>query len=457
MQKALVDRVIFPAQEWLKGKPTYALLRSLERTQWLDAPALRELQFRAARTHLDFAYREVPYYTRLLDEHGLQPHRIQSFEDYARIPCLTRDLLRRHFDELQPRRRLRGVQRMSTGGSTGSPVTVLVDPERAAFADAIRLRCHRWYGVGMGAREIALWGSPIEATKQDLVRTLRDKLINSRFLSAFDLGEESLSRYARILREYRPRKLFGYASALSLLAGYLQREGLEPEPGSVRAVFTTAEPLYDFQRSLIESVFGCPVSVEYGCRDAALMATQCPSGGLHMPVEGVTVEILAAPGEPHGDRGEIVVSNAHSFAMPIIRYRTGDIGALETRPCACGRALPCLRSVEGRRTDFLVTPDGRVMHALAAIYPLRETPGIQQFQVIQERIDLLRVVMVRNELFTGTVADTLVGSLKQLFGGDVSIELELVESIPPLPSGKHRYVISKVADRFLEGFLETRA
>ena len=278
------------------------------------------------------------------------------------------------------------------------------------------------------------------------MRTLRDKLINSRFLSAFDMGEEALSRYARILREYRPEKLFGYASALSLFAGYLQREGLAPEPGSVRAVFTTAEPLYDFQRSLIESVFGCPVSVEYGCRDAALMATQCPSGGLHMPVEGVTVEILAAPGESAGERGEIVVSNAHSFAMPIIRYRTGDIGTLETKPCACGRALPCLGSVEGRRTDFLLTPDGRVMHALAAIYPLRETPGVRQFQVIQERIDLLRVVIVRNELFTGTVSASLVGSLERLFGGGVAIELELVDAIPPLPSGKHRYVISKVAD-----------
>lgn len=335
---------------------------------------------------------------------------------------------------------------MSTGGSTGSPVAVLVDPERAAFADAIRLRCHRWYGVGMGAREIALWGSPIESTKQDLVRTLRDRLINSRFLSAFDLGESSLARYARILRDYRPRKLFGYASALSLLAGYLKRERLEPEPGSVRAVFTTAEPLYDFQRALIESVFGCPVSVEYGCRDAALMATQCPSGGLHMPVEGVTVEILVTPGDPQGDRGEIVVSNAHSFAMPIIRYRTGDIGALEPRPCACGRPLPCLRSVEGRRTDFLVTPDGKVMHALAAIYALREAPGIQQFQVIQERVDLLRVILVGNDLFTAAARDELVRSLGGLFGADVSIEIEPVDAIPPLPSGKHRYVISKVAD-----------
>ena len=123
---------------------------------------------------------------------------------------------------------------MSTGGSTGSPVTVLVDRERAALADAIRLRCHRWYDAGPGTREIALWGSPIESTKQDRVRTLRDHLINSKFLSAFDLGEATLARYAQVVRRYRPQKLFGYASALALLAGYLQREGWSPEPGRVR-------------------------------------------------------------------------------------------------------------------------------------------------------------------------------------------------------------------------------
>jgi phenylacetate-CoA ligase len=457
MHRAVVDRLMFPLQEWLKGKPTYALLRELERSQWLDAKALRERQFLALRRHLDFAYREVPYYSRLLDEHGLQPSRIQSFEDFARIPYLTRDDLRRHFADLQPRRRRRGVQAMSTGGSTGSPVTVLVDRERAALADAIRLRCHRWYDAGPGTREIALWGSPIESTKQDRVRTFRDHLINSKFLSAFDLGEATLARYAEVVRRYRPQKLFGYASALALLAGYLQREGWRPASGQVRAVFTTAEPLYDFQRSLIGSVFGCPVSVEYGCRDAALMATECPGGGLHIPVEAVTVEILPTPGETDSDRGEIVVTNTHSFAMPIIRYRTGDIGAFEPAACSCGRSLPRLRSVEGRRTDFLVTPGGKIMHALAAIYVLREVPGIRQFQLIQERVDLVRVTVAPDSGFPVGASEQIVAKLERLFEGQIAVELELVSSIPPLPSGKHRYVISRVADQHLEALIAPNA
>jgi phenylacetate-CoA ligase len=449
----IANRIVFPLHEWIKGKPTLARLRALDKSQWLSPATLRESQFRAVHAHLEFAYREVPYYTRLLDEHGLPPTRIQSFEDFARIPYLTRDLVRRHLDDLQPRRKLRGVQRMSTGGSTGSPVTIMVDAERAAFTDATRLRAHRWFDVDMGAPEIVLWGSPIETGRQDRVRTLRDRLINSRLLSAFDLGEPALARYADIVTRERPRKLFGYASALYLLARYLQRHDRAPGPDSLRVAFTTAEPLYDFQRAAIQAAFGCPAAVEYGSRDAGLIANECPAGGLHIAAEGILVEILPGSSSLAAASGEIVITNAYSFAMPIIRYRTGDVGALAEDACRCGRGLPCLRTVEGRQTDFLVTPEGRVMHALAAIYVLRELPGVREFQLVQERLDQVRVTLVPDQGFEGETSDRVVAGLGRLLGGGISVEVAIAPEIPRAASGKHRYVISKVADQHLDALL----
>jgi phenylacetate-CoA ligase len=443
MHPALVSRVIFPLHERLKGKSTYVKLADLERTQWLAPAALRALQFERLRRHLDWAYREVPYYRRLLDDHGMPPRQVQTFEDFARIPHLTKDILRERLVDLQPRTPLRGVQRLSTGGSTGAPVTVFVDRERAAFTDAARLRAHRWFGADMGAREIVLWGSPIELGRQDRLRSMRDWLLNSRLLSAFDLGEAALARYAAAVRAYRPQKLYGYASALALLAGYLERSGGLPARDAARAVFTTAEPLYDFQRTAISAAFHCPVAVEYGCRDGGLVALECPAGGLHIAAEGMHVEVLpAAPGETSG---ELVLTNLESFALPIIRYRSGDIGALDATPCACGRGLPRLAGVEGRRTDFLVTPSGKLMHALSVIYLLREIPGLREFQVIQEALDRVRVRVVPTvELSAGARAD-IVSRVGNLFEGGARIEVETAESIASA-SGKHRYVISRVAD-----------
>lgn len=445
---SLIDRVIFPFHERLKGKPTYARLRELEESQWLTPEALRELQFARLQRHLQFAYREVPYYQRLLDEHGLPPSRIASFEDFAKIPCLTKELIRKHLDDLQPRTRLRRVQRLSTGGSTGTPVTVLVDSERSAFTDAARLRTHRWYGVGMGARESVLWGSPIELTRQDRLRKLRDRLLNSRLLSAFDLGPPALARYAAAIGRDRPQKLYGYASALYLLARYLGQNGWPAEPGWPRAIFTTAEPLYDFQRQTIESVFGCAVSVEYGCRDGGLIAMECPWGKLHIPAEGMVVEVLG---------GEIVVTNLYSFAMPIIRYRTGDVGTLGDAGCHCGRGLPALSSIEGRRTDFIVTSTGKVMHALALIYVLREAQGVREFQVVQENLHRLRVSIVPDESFSDAAHDAIGTGLARLFDGDMSVDITLQDAIARPASGKHRYVVSNVADRYLDGLLASRS
>jgi phenylacetate-CoA ligase len=109
--------------------------------------------------------------------------------------------------------------------------------------------------------------------------------------------------------------------------------------------------------------------------------------------------------------------------------------------------------VEGRRTDVLVTPEGRVMHALAAIYILRELPGLREFQLVQERADLVRVALVPDQGFASETPDRAAASLRRLLGGAVAVEVEIVPEIPRAASGKHRYVISKVADQHLEAIL----
>jgi phenylacetate-CoA ligase len=437
--------VLYPLHEQAKGTGTFRWLRRLEATQWLDSAQLQEIQLVRLREHLQFAFDHVPYYRRLLTEHDIVPGRIYSLDDFRRVPFLTRDLLRAHFDDLRARIRLRGVQRVATGGSTGSPVTVLVDAERTGFGQAARLRSHRWFGLEPGAREVVLWGSPIELGRQDRLRSARDWLLNSALLSAFDLGETALARYASFIGRFRPEKLYGYASALSLMARYLSARSWRP-PGSLKAVFTTAEPLFDFQRQAIAEAFGCAVATEYGARDGGLMATECPAGSLHVPAEGILVEV--ENGGSNG-LGEIVVTNLYSDAMPIIRYRTGDLGRLDPTPCSCGRGLPRLQAVEGRRTDFLVTPDGRVLHALSVIYILRETPGLSSFRVVQESIDRLGVLVVPRGPLPGDASDALQAKIRRLMGPGVEVSVETVSVLPFEASGKFRYVVSKVADERL--------
>src|SRR5262249_7461810 len=194
--------------------------------------------------------------------------------------------------------------------------------------------------------------------------------------------------------------------------------------------------LYDFQRATIGAVFGCPIGVEYGCRDGGTVANECPAGGLHIAAEGMIVEVID---------GEIVLTNLHTFAMPIIRYRTGDVGALEPTPCSCGRGLPRLRGVEGRQTDFLVTPSGKILHALAAIYVLRELPSVAEFQIGEERGDALTIRVVPRDAFGPAEQSAVRSRLRRLFESDIDVVFEVMDTLPRLASGKHRYVISEIA------------
>jgi phenylacetate-CoA ligase len=216
----------------------------------------------------------------------------------------------------------------------------------------------------------------------------------------------------------------------------------------IRVAFVTSERLYDDQRRDIEQVFGCPVANGYGGRDAGFIAHQCPHGSLHVTAEDIVVEIVGPDGRalPAGQSGEIVVTHLATRDFPFIRYRTGDVGVLDDKPCACGRGLPVLKEIQGRSTDFVVAADGTVMHGLALIYTLRDIPGLRQFKVVQESTALTRVQIVPGpgcDVHAATVR--IRRDFAARLGRAVQVHVDVVDAIPAERSGKFRYVVSHVA------------
>src|SRR5262249_29218268 len=135
-------------------------------------------------------------------------------------------------------------------------------------------------------------------------------------------------------------------------------------------------------------VFGCRVFNRYGCREVSVIASECPEhDGLHTMAEGLFIEVVkgARPAQA-GEIGSILVTDLFNRAMPLIRYRIGDLGAWEEGTCACGRGLPRLRSVAGRVTDFLVGADGRLVSGVfLATYLVAQRPSLGQVQIHQEK------------------------------------------------------------------------
>jgi phenylacetate-CoA ligase len=157
------------------------------------------------------------------------------------------------------------------------------------------------------------------------------------------------------------------------------------------------------------------------------------------------MEIVDDAGEPvlQGEAGEIVITHLDNRAMPFIRYRTGDVGRLLDARCACGRGLQVMDVVAGRRTDHLVATDGTVKHALSLIYVLREIDSVRQFQIHQDCNRDVRIDVVAAPEFGRIQHQQIDRGVRQQLGRDVHVSLALVDRIEPLPSGKHRHVVSE--------------
>lgn len=451
MRRWLARNVCFRLQEWLKGHPTFPILRDMEEADRLPAPRLEQLQRERLRHLLEYSCLHVPYVRAMMSKAGVTPSEIRGPEDLPRLPIMTKADVRANDASLRSTA-AGALSRFTTGGSTGEPLIFHLSKRRIASRVACRQRVARWWGLSVGDPEIALWGSPIELTAQDWIRSLRDRLMRTRLLSAFEMNESTISRYLDVLEREGCRQLFGYPSAVHLLCLQARKEKRDLRRAGVRAVFVTGETLFPHQREAISETLNCPVADGYGGRDSGFIAHECPQGGMHLMADAVVTEIVDEAGLPlpPGQAGQIVVTDLYSHEYPFIRYATGDIGVASTARCGCGRALPLLERIEGRSNDSIIAPDGRHINSLALAYPLREVEGVVQYQIRQKTVDRFEVRWVVSDALRPAAEEQIRDKWSRLLRTSVRVDFEYVKSIPSGHRGKFRHVVSDVpASEFL--------
>ncbi len=443
----IAGRVVYPLQEWVFGRPTFSYLAKIEESQRLDRERVEALQLEKLRQLLGVAYAHSPWHRRRLEAAGLAPGAMSSLADLQRLPTMTKQDAIANADDLVWRDVPGGAFKYNTGGSSGQPLIFHFGRSRQASDAAGRMRARRWWGVEPGEPEAYLWGAPVELNKTDWVKTLRDRLINQLVLNAFAMSPGRMDGYLDALESFRPRCLYGYASSVALLAAHAKARTRRLRLPQLKVVCTTGEPLFDHQRALIGDVFGARVANEFGSRDIGFTAHETPEGQMLLMSESILLEVLNAAGQPvaPGEMGEAVMTGLCSDAQPFIRYRTGDMVRMSTEPDRAGRGLHVIAEVVGRQTDFLVRADGTIMHALAGIYVLRATEGVAEFKLIQHDLRDLEVQIVPGPRWQAESAQAIDAGLRQRLGDDVRVTVRLVDRIAPEASGKHRYVVSRVA------------
>jgi len=380
----------------------------------------------------------------------LRPGDFQSANDLAKLPYLTRDLIRDQGARLRADNYPdRICQFRRSGGTTGEPIRVAADIRARAFEVGALLRGFEWMKCELGQPIVSLFGGSLGIDPNPNIKVwFREWLLNTRFLPAFELTRENVQDYVDAIRQAKGGVLVGYASAALNLAEYMSALGLQGSP--LESVICTAEQMPDEWRSRISKVLEAPVFCYYGCGEVNGIAHECcGEEGYIVSQEHVILEIGGNNPANFQDQGhgEACITTLFNYAMPLIRYLNGDV--FELQQPRHGRAHLRIAKLEGRVMDQLFRTDGqRISSVLPTHMVFRSGAPIWKYQVVQTELDriIFHYLLRDSESLSYEMQHTLMGVLRKYLGDELQV-LFMEGEFETTKSGKHRFVINRVLER----------
>lgn len=433
----------FAAKSLTVKRAVHRVHQDLLAQERMPLQELTAMQDQLAGDIVRTAMRISPFYRRTYGALGIDPTVMADPAAWADLPILDRATVKAHGTEIRtPEATPRAIRPATTGGSTGEPLRTLHDARVPTLPLAWRM--YSWWGVAPhdNLARIGRWSF-----------SRRDALKNgiswwpSRQLS-FDaslLTAENMTTLHQEMLRVRPRLIEGYTGALVELADHLARHGQRiPTP---RAIATTASPLTASARARIEEVFGAPVYDEYRGSEVGWMAGECQhQDGLHIFADARRIEVVDEDGRPAapGEVGDLVVTDLRNRVFPVIRYRTGDRGALREAPCPCGRTLPMMEQPQGRTVDTIRLPSGDALAQRITSIFSKQPDAVRKFQLHQYADYSITVrVVIGDGADARSHIEAAIDDLRGRVHGEVPVRLEYLETLP-YTGGKTRFVISEL-------------
>jgi phenylacetate-CoA ligase len=414
-------------------------LFKLMKSQWWTLEELENLQKKKIGTIIRYAYENIPLYHKKFKSINIRPDDIKTVSDLKKIPLLSKDEIQNSYPNeiVSPGIDINKCWTPRTSGSIGKPMTIVYDKNAESFEKASALRPNLSTGQRLFDKWIVIT-SPNHIDKKKWFQKFG--FFSPNYLSLFESPEKQIS----IMETFNPDVLDGYSSSIFLIAKKFKENGngnLNP-----RIIYGTSEILSKDMREFINFVFNLDMFDQFGCVEMGRTAWECSEhAGYHIDAEAVIMEFLKnGENVSPGERGEIVYTNLYNYSMPLIRYKIGDVGIPTDERCPCGRGLPLMKLIEGRKDAFVQLPNGKILSPIVWNILLRPYP-LKQYKVIQEARDKIKIQIApgRNNSIN-ELSETIKNSIHAALGREIPIEIEVKDEIPREQSGKVRAVISKV-------------
>jgi phenylacetate-CoA ligase len=427
---------------------SFYYLRSLLKRSYWSEDKLVAYQNKKLREIVRYAYDNVPFYHNWFRERKIRPEDLRTVKDLSKLSILRKEEVRRnHKDMVSKEFDIPKLKACRTSGSTGEPLHFYLSNAEDEYRKAKHIRA----SMSCGQRPRDKWvliTSPMYFRQA----TRLQKLIG--FFAPISVSVyDDVATQIKTISCLNPDVLDGYASSILLLAKEIDRNGTN---SITPKLLVSGADLIDVpSRKFVEKVFNAPLYDQYGCAELERLASQCEEkGDYHIDADSVVMQFVDENGEEvaPGESGEIVCTSLFNYAMPFIRYAVGDVGkTLAGNDCACGRTLPLMSMVEGRKDASIVLPDGRSLSSfvfIAATYQLSFYDQIDKFRVIQKKVDhFIFLIKAKDNKIRDFAEKELVAHfcrILKLDPNEVTFEVVFVDDIPLDKSGKFQIIISEI-------------
>lgn len=403
---------------------------------------IKQIQNEKLTRLIKYSYENIKYYREIFDANSIKPKDIRTIDDLQKIPILTKKELRHQSWDFLPKH-LPPCRVSRTSGSTGQPLCLFSDTNSRINNSAAVIRYRKQLGINLLGSDILT----LLKTENDPPKpphwTFLQGVHKTYYINPYSQTLADIDYAARTITKLKNPAIIAITPAIKALAYKIKNSKLPPLKPS--AVLTTGECLSKKVRNLLEETFNIKVTDIYACNEAGDIAWQCLAGQhYHINAENCIVEIIKdnQPAKT-GHSGEVVITNLNRFAMPIIRYKNGDLAKLTNQKCPCGCQLPLISEIIGRTgEDILLTSGKTVPWNQLKSYMTHQK--IRQFQIVQNEDAAITVnFTTESDADIPKIKTLLKSRFRSALGPKIHPKFIAVKNIPPAPNGKTKLVISK--------------
>lgn len=373
------------------------------------------------------AIRNIPFYS------NLNTDRLEDF------PVVFKRKIVENYEEFYAENYLKEKYWIkSTSGSTGEPFDVRQNNLKINrnIADTLYFSKRSGYQLGSSLFYIRFWDELLRKSG------LQAKIQNVVQIEITELDDRALNRLCQQLSRNpkRTKGLLGYASGFDLLIRYLEDQHVRFDFSGVKSAIAMAEALSPITRDKFKSYFDVPLLSRYSNTENGIIAQQIPGTGTDFIINWASyyIEILDFNSDTpvqNGQQGRIVITDLFNYAMPLIRYDTGDVGTMEVGH----DGIPLLSTIEGRLHDTIYDTKGNIISSFIPSY-LERYKGIIEYQFLQTGKKEYTINLIINDQFS--VEKEIIEFMKSHFGADAELKINYIDSIPLLSSGKRKKVLN---------------